>query len=84
MVLEQTENHASRLTALKAIAPRIGVEAEMLRNCVLRFERDKGKRSGPTLQESTRIKQMERENFGPWCAMRSCASYPLLRAWKDP
>jgi len=63
MVLEQADEHGSQWAAVQAIAPKIGCAAETLRQWVRRFERDAGKRSGPTTQERDRIKQLERENF---------------------
>ncbi len=50
------------LTAIQAIAAKIGCSGETLRNCVRQSERDQGARPGQTTDERERIKALEREN----------------------
>lgn len=62
MVLEHQQEHASQWAAISSIAGKIGCTAETLRHWVRRAERDQGLRAGPTSDEQSRIKALEREN----------------------
>jgi transposase len=61
MVLEHGANHASQWGAIGSIAAKIGCTPETLRGWVRQAERDQGLRTGPTSDEQTRIKTLERE-----------------------
>lgn len=61
-VLEHERDCESQWAAMKSIGSKIGCTAETLRKWVRQFERDSGKRSGPTTDEKQRLKDLEREN----------------------
>jgi transposase len=61
MVLEHGADHASQWAAIGSIAVKIGCTPETLRGWVRQAERDQGLRAGPTSDEQTRIKTLERE-----------------------
>jgi transposase len=63
MVFEQRGEHGSQWAAITAIAPKVGVSREALRNWVRRAEIDGGLRPGLTTEERQRLKELERENF---------------------
>jgi transposase len=62
MVFEHAEKHASQWAAIMSIAEKIGCTAETLRSWVRQAERDAGPRTGLTMDERARLKQLEREN----------------------
>jgi len=62
MVQEQTHAHGSQWAAIRSIAEKLGCHPETLRNWTRAQERDTGQRPGPTTAESTRLKDLEREN----------------------
>jgi transposase len=62
MVFEHRAEHSSQWAAITAIAPKVGVSAEALRNWVRRAEVDGGLRPGLTTEERERMKVLEREN----------------------
>jgi transposase len=62
MVLDHGSEHASQWAAMEAVASKIGCNRETLRRWVRDYERDNGKRPGPTTTEQERVKELEREN----------------------
>jgi transposase len=62
LVLEHQGEHRSQWAAMEAIAPKFGMAAETLRSWVRQAERDRGLKPGPTSEERSRIKELEREN----------------------
>lgn len=62
MVLDQTPQHTSQWAAVCSIAEKVGCHKETLRNWVRTHERDTGQRAGPTTDDLTRLKALEREN----------------------
>ncbi len=62
LVLEHQGEYRSQWAAMSAIAPKFGMATETLRNWVRQAERDQGLRAGPTSEETSRIKELEREN----------------------
>ena len=61
MVLEHQGEHGSQWAAIVSIAGKVGCTPESLRRWVRQAERDRGLRSGPTTDEQTRMKALERE-----------------------
>ena len=61
MVLGHASEYASQWSAIQSIAAKVGCSAEALRNWVRQAERDQGRRPGPTMSETERIKALERE-----------------------
>jgi transposase len=62
MVVDHQADYASQWAAICSIAEKIGCAAETLRKWVRREERDVGLRAGPTSDQLTRLKALEREN----------------------
>jgi transposase-like protein len=62
LVREHESEHGSQWAAIQSIAAKIGCSGETLRNWVRQAERDRGVRAGQTMEESERIKALEREN----------------------
>jgi transposase len=62
MVLDHQADHASQWAAICSIAEKIGCAAETLRKWMRREERNAGFRAGPTSDQLTRLKELEREN----------------------
>lgn len=62
MVLDQAPQHGSQWAAIRSIAAKVGCHQETLRNWVRDHERTAGVRPGPTTDERTRLKELEREN----------------------
>ena len=62
MVLEHQDDHRSQWGAIRSIAEKFGCAPETLRAWVRKAERDEGLRPGPTTQEMSRVKELEREN----------------------
>ena len=61
LVFEQTSAHHSQWETIVSIAAKIGCVPESLRRWVRQAERDLGKRDGPTTEERSRIKELEKE-----------------------
>jgi transposase len=62
LVLEQEAQHKSQWQAITSVAEKLGCTAETVRSWVRQYERDGGRREGPTSTEKERIKALEREN----------------------
>jgi len=62
MVQEHEGEYETQWAAIRSIAEKIGCSAEALRTWLRRVERDAGQRPGPTTDEQTRLKALEREN----------------------
>jgi len=62
MVQEHQGEYETQWAAIRSIAEKIGCSAEALRTWLRRVERDAGQRPGPTTDEHTRLKALEREN----------------------
>jgi len=62
MVLTCEHEHASRWSAIKSVASKIGCTPETLRAWLNKIEVDSGKKPGVTTEQSERIKELEREN----------------------
>lgn len=62
LVLEQVAQHKSQWQAITSVAEKIGATGETVRSWVRQYERDGGRREGPTSPEKERIKALEREN----------------------
>jgi transposase len=62
MVLDHQADYPSQWAAMQSIAPKFGCAAETLRKWVRREERDMGQRPGPTSDQLSRLKELEREN----------------------
>jgi transposase len=62
MVADHQADDASQWAAICSISEKIGCAAETLRKWVRREERDAGLRAGPTSDQLTRLKELEREN----------------------
>jgi transposase len=61
MVFDAKDQYPSQWAAIQSIAGKIGCTSETLRKWVRQGERDSGSRSGPTMAEQERIKELERE-----------------------
>lgn len=61
LVLEQEAQHKNQWQAITSVAQKIGCTAETVRSWVRQYERDGGRREGPTSAEKERIKALERE-----------------------
>ncbi len=61
MVLEHQGDHGSQWAAIASIAGKVGCTPESLRRWVRQAERDRGLRAGPTTDDQTRVKALERE-----------------------
>lgn len=62
MVQDHLNDHLSEWAAICSIASKIGCNPKTLRSWTRQVQRDKGQRPGPTTEEQTRIKALEREN----------------------
>jgi transposase len=62
MYFEHQSEYESQWKALLSISSKIGCTAETLRKWVRQSETDQGKRSGLTMSERVRLKELEREN----------------------
>jgi transposase-like protein len=62
MYFERQEEYESPWKVLLSISSKIGCTAETLRKWVRQSEADQGKRSGLTMSERSRLKELEREN----------------------
>ncbi len=62
MVLDHQGDYPSQWAAISSISTKIGCTAETLRRWLRRAERDSGARPGPTSDELSRLKALEREN----------------------
>jgi transposase len=61
MVQEHRRDYPTEWAAVSSIAGKIGCHADTLKNWVRQAERDEGLRPGPTGEDKTRIKELERE-----------------------
>ncbi len=61
MVLEHQGEYESQWAAIVSVAAKVGCTGETLRGWVRQYERDTGRREGPTTAEKERIKALERE-----------------------
>jgi len=61
LVRETRQSHDSEWKAITSVAEKIGCTAEVLRRWVRQAQRDAGARPGPTTEDKTRIKELERE-----------------------
>jgi transposase-like protein len=61
LVFDHEHEYPSQWAAIRSVAEKIGCTAETLRNWARQAERDQGRRSGPSTDERTRIKELERE-----------------------
>ena len=61
LVLEQEAQHKSQWQAVTSVAQKLGCSAATVLNWVRQYERDGGRREGPTSSEKERIKALERE-----------------------
>lgn len=61
LVRESQRSHESQWAAIMSVAEKMGCTAETLRRWVRQAERDAGARPGPTTEDKTRIKELERE-----------------------
>jgi len=62
LVLDHEGDYGSQWAAICSVASKFGCTAETLRRWVRQSERDRGERSGPTTDERSRLKALEREN----------------------
>ena len=62
LVLTSEHEHSSRWAAIKSIATKMGCTAETLRSWINKMEVDTGAKPGVTSDQSTRMKELEREN----------------------
>ena len=62
LVMEQEAQHKSQWQAVTSVAQKLGCSAATVLNWVRQYERDGGRREGPTSAEKERIKALEREN----------------------
>ena len=62
LVKEHRNDYGSDHAAYRAIAPKLGCSPGSLRAWCRQAERDAGQRSGLTIAEKDRIKELEREN----------------------
>jgi len=63
LVSESRQSHESEWAAIVSVAQKIGCGPESLRKWIRQSERDVGKRPGPTTEDKSRIKELEREVF---------------------
>ena len=61
LVHEHAAEYPSRWAAISSIAEKIGCTGETLRTWVHQAERDAGVRPGLSMEERTRLKELERE-----------------------
>lgn len=61
MVLEHRGEHASERATIGSIASKIGCKAETLRLWARQTQRDQGRCAGPTTEQRTRLRDLERE-----------------------
>ena len=62
MVVDHQADYASQWAAICSISEKMGCAAETLLKWVRREELDAGIRAGPTSDQLTRLKELEREN----------------------
>jgi transposase-like protein len=62
MVLDNTEQHESRWSAILSISSKIGCAPQTLNEWVKRAEIDRGDRAGITTEMAEKMKALEREN----------------------
>jgi len=84
MVLEHEGEYDSQWAAISSVASKLGMTAETLRKWVRQAETDGGLRSGVTAEERARVKELERENRGPYPTSLPLTSPSLARAGEQP
>jgi transposase-like protein len=62
LVFESRDQHPSQWAAIQSIAIKMGCNPQTLNNWIKQYERDTGKREGPTTADRERLKALEREN----------------------
>jgi transposase len=62
LVAEQQKDGSSQWAAMQSISQKLGCTPESLRRWVRQWERDQGKRPGPSTAEAEELKQLRREN----------------------
>ena len=62
MAVEARSDPVTRTGALKRIGEQLGINPETLRNWVIQAEIDGGHRPGTTIDDATRLAELEREN----------------------
>ena len=62
LVLDYERTHPSRWAAIRSVAEKTGCTTQTLHSWIIQAERDDGRRAGPTTDERTRLKELEREN----------------------
>lgn len=62
MVFDHQHDHPSQWATIASVAQKIGCTPETLRQWVRSQERDEGRRPGPTTDDRSRLKELEREN----------------------
>lgn len=61
LVRDTRQGHDSEWAAIASVAGKIGCGPETLRKWIRQSQRDQGTRPGPTTEDKTRIKELERE-----------------------
>jgi transposase len=78
MVFDHEHDHPSQWVAIRSISEKFGCTAETFRSWVRHAEQDGGRRAGTTIDERTRLKELEREVRELWRAneiLRKASAY---------
>ena len=62
LVLEHRDEYASEWAAMRAIAERLGMSPETLRNWVRQAEIDDGRKAGVSTAESQELRELRKKN----------------------
>ena len=62
LVFEQQGQHSSQWSAIISVAAKLDCKGEALRRWVRQAEKNQGRKSGLTTEDSERLKLLEREN----------------------